>query len=318
MHPPVFELPSSKYPRVDNRMHIFRANLAYLSWDEGNATTKEIMMTTKIRLSHGGRGVGGDLDATATFVHSSCLLLMKRKMEGIQISPALLLHIARQLRPLVEWRQLPRLMGWKTTPMALPCPETSDSTLLGSLISEINKLPLELQRMIRDFVPECFFASLSRCSETLNAIKYIQDAAQAMPMSLPEYTYQYPFSGQPSTPSRLSANTVQVLGERCLTEIGTDLSSNLEIPVKDLELQAVQYALGTYGVVAFRLLYIDGSYSSWLGGSPRLWVTTVRGDQIQELMALTDVRSSLLSVRGTIMLICPGLQNHFDANGRYG
>jgi hypothetical protein len=281
------------------------------NWEEGDTTTKEIMTKTNTRLYHPGPRAASDPDATANLVHSSCLLLMKHSMPTVSISAAVLCVTARLLRPLRPWRKLSRLAEFIITRHELPFPELSSFTPLGSLVTRINKLPLELQGMIHGFLPESLFASLSRCSGTLNEMKQFQHTLQADPKSFARYTCQYPFLGLSSIPRLISANTVQIFGERCLTGIGMNRGSCLEIPVKDSSIKAVQYALGTYGV-ALRLLYVDNSYSPWLGNSARIWVTTLRGNNIQKLMAVTDVRtlppirrnSTLTSSRASRPFLC--------------
>lgn len=299
----VFEYPSIEptSPAHRSRVHAFRASLDNENWSEGTAETKSIIQQVGTQLCFDGCK-DCDHEWTANLVHSACLLLLMRPgteaKHRLPISARLLARAARALRPLVLCRTGQNFFKLDAEPCRFRLPDdTSRSKDLGPLLADIErKLPRELRDNIYGRLTGSFFLSLCRCLGTLQSLPWPQlikvgDAPRLSSQS--PLLHHHP----PSLPERLFATTVDVLGETCLASLQiTGLyTAGLAVDIRDSPIQGVEYAFGIYGVTGLRILYHDGSTSSWLGEGRRLWVTKVRGDSISKLRTVSDVSVVKLS-----------------------
>lgn len=261
-------------------------------WEEGNEVTQSILLGAETKLCFYNCPTC-DPDVTANLIHASCLQLLKAKANprGIEISAEFLCRAARMLRPTLEWRRAVAILDVQASPSQFPPLDGPHSTELSILVSSIQKkLPLEIQGMILDCLPShCLFYPLSRCLEVLETINFDRILKANLPFS--EFTTKYPFPIDQPSPVRLSATTVNILGEECLATIGTQANTMLGLSVGQAKIRGLQYAMGSYGVVALRLLYEDGTRSGWMGQSIRKWVATIRGKEMASLNFMTDVRN---------------------------
>lgn len=232
------------------------------------------------------------LDYVINMVHIPCLQLARRRFPGAFDSLRSMWHLSMLLRPVVGWSELRRMNHEKG---ATTLPQSGlASTELGSLVQGLaGKLPVELQKMICDYIPCSLFSSLSKCLETLNWI-----AGYGVPRAVKYATAmssRTPFAGV-STISGLGAKIVPFPGESCLMYIGADISTETTfdqtIPILDQPVVGLQYVLGLYGVRGLRIHYQDGSISPWLGDVPvAKWSKFIRGTELQRLHVKDDVRN---------------------------
>jgi hypothetical protein len=84
------------------------------------------------------------------------------------------------------------------------------------------------------------------------------------------------------TIERLGITTMDIMGENCITTIGCDSREWDEvIEIKfHTDIDGIQSSLGSYRLVALRILYADGSVSPWLQANEsvsRKWFKTCKG-----------------------------------------
>ncbi|CAG9988864.1 unnamed protein product [Clonostachys byssicola] len=156
----------------------------------------------------------------------------------------------------------------------------STTTELGQLVETIRKsLPVELQGLIYRNVSG-LFRFLAGASFTLNELDENAGPDRGVVINpVPHHSVKF-----------LRATSTIILGEECLTNIGSDNASNYEqdIALQDKPVYGIQVSLGTYGVVALRVIYQDNTTSSWLGFGPRKWTATYKGDDLTKLRTASD------------------------------
>ncbi|CAG9947846.1 unnamed protein product [Clonostachys rosea f. rosea IK726] len=156
----------------------------------------------------------------------------------------------------------------------------STTTELGQLVKAIRKtLPVELQGLVYRNVSG-LFRFLAGASLTLNDLDKKAGSNSGV--------VNHPVSHH--SVKSLRANSTIILGEECLTSIGSDNASNFEqeIALQDKPVYGIQVSLGTYGVVALRVIYQGNSTSSWLGFGIRKWTATFKGDDLTRLHTVSD------------------------------
>ncbi|VUC26190.1 unnamed protein product [Clonostachys rosea] len=225
--------------------------------------------------------------ATVNLVHIHCLQLAKRRWNDL--STPFLVRIARSLRPITPSNVATEVLGIKPGLTKLPDSEIApEDSSLGLVLANIHRrLPGELQRMVCEHLRGEFFFWVARCLETLDWIDDHQLAIATLPNTSPKYHHPLrPFSSF----KRLVANTVNILGETCLSRIGGDspTSYDMEIEIRQSPISGIKYALGIYGVVGLRVLYEDGSSSAWLGRSPGKLFRIFNIRLLRDLRILTD------------------------------
>ena len=233
---------------------------------------------------------------TANFCHVICYKLAKQRLArlGGCLNGRLLCQIAWLYRPIVLWRHTPGLMNLKR----IPSPSAASSKLPGvtplrELLRWIDwRLPQEIQNMIFSYVS----GPLQALVNSLATLSYVENQLAGCKAS--EISYR-PFF-QARMLHRIGIETVDVLGEICLKRIGevgnpgSKASQEHEIilyPNKQVE--GVQVAIGTYGVVDLRVIYRDSSTSSWINKQQRKWITTYKCSDLKRLHILSDVSSPL-------------------------
>lgn len=243
-----------------------------------------------------------DLDRTANFAHIPCLQLAKARLGPLSIH--LLCEIAWLLRPVAAWRDSAHLVGRPRGWAYLRAEDVSASTEAGLLIHKAaQKLPKEIQALICNMMPDGLTSSLMTCMDTLDWFETLKKRPWQQP---PLNGHNFPFESM-VTSRTLRADTVDFMGEACLTNLTVDGDAELQLTLSDKPIKAVQYALGIYGVTAIRMRYGDGSTSPWLGSrQPSKWIKDMRVEPCfdsyevkmdfpSEFTVKTDVRIAFLS-----------------------
>ena len=148
------------------------------------------------------------------------------------------------------------------------------------------RLPLELQKLIFDDVTG-LFQSLTSCWSTLSEYGPFLDEHSAV---IERKQAVNPLHSYPSA-TNIGASFIDILGETCLKSLTLDDEAAFEqqIVITDDNIRGFQFSLGVYGVVAFRVLYENGSSSSWIGRSLRRWTTTFEETDLKKVRTLSDV-----------------------------
>lgn len=221
-------------------------------------------------------------------MHIQCYKLAQ-SLSPHNLSAQKVMQLAQFARPLISPTCLP-VHREQTNPPPVPLSshiKLRYDTDVGRLIAEMERrLPLELQQMVFSHIP-LISQSLTRCFETVNS--YFPASRRRPPRNMEQLTYR-PLQNCLEI-KQLGVNIVNILGEPCISEIGSDSQGwHCEIQVSDVPVDGIQVALGSYGLIALRVLYADASKSPWLGGqSSRRWYQTFRGS-LQDLKVMFDVR----------------------------
>lgn len=99
----------------------------------------------------------------------------------------------------------------------------------------------------------------------------------------------------------LGADTVDFIGEECLTNFTVDSDTELQLTLSDNPIRSVQYSIGIYGVTAIRMRYEDDSTFSMARTSATISVHEGyedRGEVLNhppEIGVKTGVRIAFLS-----------------------
>jgi hypothetical protein len=176
---------------------------------------------------------------------------------------------------------------------------TMAPTCLAQLVEQIQRrLPLELQKLIFDDVSG-LFQCLTSCWSILSEYGSFLHERSAVIVRKQAVS---PLRNDPSA-TRIGVNFVDILGEICLKCLALDDESEFaqHVVVTNDDVRGFQFSLGTYGVVAFRVLYENGNSSSWLGKSRRMWTTTIELDNLKKVRTHSDVR--LCTNHGTYCLL---------------
>ena len=85
--------------------------------------------------------------------------------------------------------------------------------------------------------------------------------------------------------------TVSLFGRQYFSEIGFNKTADglSTIPVRSDKIRGVRFALGRFGLRGLRILYADGSASSWLGQTAGCWFGNARGRCIRDLEVFVNV-----------------------------
>jgi hypothetical protein len=185
-------------------------------------------------------------------------------------------------------------------------------TELGQLVAGIrNRLPVELAMKILHR-PDRLFTSLTKCVETVCSHREFfcrQPLPEGQPLSPP------PLEAF-ENPRTLGVTTVTIMGEDCIDEIGIDADRlwdlRIQLSTDTTTIAGIQTAYGTFGAMAVRCLYEDGSLSPWLGKLPRRQrrFQTTRG-RLERVCTTSDVCCSYPRLTDVLLLTtCLGLQIH--------
>ena len=156
-----------------------------------------------------------------------------------------------------------------------------------------------LLRAVATLLPEevCHIILEHLCDEDFRGKKLLMNLARASAV-IPPYTRQVTASALPiweKVPcrgplDRLSIETSSVLGVDCISKITLGgLGSGVSVPLRVGDVRGVRFALHPYGLRAIRVLYDDGSMSSWLGSTDPSWFGEVHGTDLSQLHVLLDV-----------------------------
>lgn len=252
-----------------------------------------------------------DRSSPANFVHLACYKVAKQILPDLLVED--LWRFARLTRPISLEDFLPRspapvsprsMAHFSSLPL-------NGETELGQLIAEIrNRLPLELERIILDR-PHRLFRSLTKC---IDIVCSHREFLRHQPLPEHEFEAQGPFQ-MIWNPTILGVTTMSIMGQTCITAIGANTTRTwdleIQLPADTTTIAGIQTAYGTFGVMALRVLYKDGSLSPWVGELPRFRrrFQTTRGP-LQRLRTLSDVCCSILVSLTDVLLLttCLGLQ----------
>lgn len=287
-----FRLPESTPGRTDSdgtedvRTHAFRVRVTGRDWCRISRPMERLRRLfgddSVCREARGCVKCRSGPESSVFLVHIACCQLAKLRFGADTVKR--LYFIAQRTYPLVARRHT---LTTGSSARAVPDVTIHDRTALGQLLSLISrKLPSEIQSMILGHVPG-LFRSLQGCLETLAwaSLPAIGIYQPAGPILTTE-----PFS-QNTTVRHITGEVIDVLGEPCLARIlATDSTGDVDgsTRISDVPIFGIQVSLGTYGLVAVRVLYVDHSASSWLG-SPGRWFATWRCDDLRRLRAFSDV-----------------------------
>lgn len=262
-----------------------------------SCTGRHLDSQTRVESVYPGRTPTSDGDTAycPAIMHAACLQLARERLP--YFNARLIDRFSRYTMTI-----MPRFLidGVVMKARARPTPPFPTSRLndteLAALLRRAAELPPEIQAHI------CTFLTPGLASCLLNAHKTLEWAETRLE-AIDEFTYNgrgeiaIPrYSTAPFT--FLGAKSIFILGETCLTNIGTDPSGDYDhlISIDEQgatgELRGIDYMLGTYGVCAMRLQYRDRSVSAWLG-SEFGWFTSSPLKNLRDLAWADDVREAV-------------------------
>lgn len=241
-----------------------------------------------------------DPDRVIFYAHRCCW-----KVANVPVlnDPIVLLRLAFQTRPFDNWPMYYRSQEFQALddPSKEPPPPLfelgtndllpidgrffSKATELGSLVSRLGQMPLEVQFEVTKRLNLTLFLSLLR-TKTL--------VAQLLPQ-IRESTTMKPetrtIDGDGSFNS-IHVRYRNIMGTSYLAAISFKRESGrdaLSIPVADRDVRGVQFSLGRFGLRGIRVLYEDGTRSPWLGEMSSCWIGFARGRDLSGLRVISNV-----------------------------
>lgn len=262
-----------------------------------NLDCYEFLTDRKLRICEEGLGCANcDPQDSINFVHFLCWKLARRLEPDICIKG--LVQLARLASPTFCWPPITPV-GTESRRHHLPTrlasfPNLCCDTDLGGLLANIGKrMPFEIQRIIFSYFP-AILQSMIRCLAHTSEYGSVLRSQQARPSQL------VTCGSLKNVPTirRLGITTLNVMGENCITKIGSDSRDwEEEIQVTTTTpIYGIQSCLGSYGLVALRILYVDGSKFPWLGlngGASRRWFMLCKGDDLHSIQTSFDVGQPL-------------------------
>lgn len=240
-------------------------------------------------------------ETTAHLVHASCLRLASTKIPHMSVK--LLCAMARKLRPLISWSPAAEMVldlthQPKHLRVSNDSVDISQETGLWQLLRAIrHNLPAEIERLICGYLQPSFVGSLLACLDVVDMADWqgLRSATQ------PEYghgRFALPRAGK--YPSTLSGKMVDIMGEKCLSSIGTGDEADVKIELDTTQpINRVEYVIGNHGVVGLKVEYLDLSLSATLGQShslrPGFRTTDLHIQNLRDLVFWSDVGSIPLS-----------------------
>lgn len=159
------------------------------------------------------------------------------------------------------------------------------STELGSLLSRLGNMPLEVQSEVTKRLNLTLFLSLLK-AKTL--VAQLLPQIRESDMMKPETRT---IDGDGSFNS-IHVRYRDIMGTSYLAAISFKRESGrdeLSIPVADREVRGVQFSLGRFGLRGIRVLYEDGTRSPWLGEKSSCWIGVAHGRDLSRLRVISDV-----------------------------
>lgn len=252
----------------------------------GHETLRKTIQEGKFNICHRGIGCRRCRPGVWTnFVHLHCYKLAKKSIPALTVHD--LVRIGRLTSTILPWTLSPALSNVIfQVPESVLSDDASSDGDLGRLLTSMHKrLPLELQYHILSDTPDFFQSSLAGETNLKQVYPF-----RAVNNKDKAGVVTYPLSDV-SVIKKLGANTVNILGDACFTEIGTgERTWKHEISIRDVKIQAIQVTFGLYGAVALRILYEDGMPSEWLGETQGRWYKRCKGSELQNLKTYSDVR----------------------------
>jgi hypothetical protein len=267
------------------RLHSFRVDLSDRHWLLNNTSVSRLRRllsaSAVCTLPSGCRSCSREPENCIHISHTACVQLACRRFGKNTIEALDLL--AAQAHPLLSQRFLSQpiqlLQNYLRIPIRDLCPDTD----LGQMLHQVRwRLPLELQHAIFSQLSG-LFCSLMSCSATLDWASSFHERQRPVVTGSP----MKPLTGCGAV-FKIGAETVPILDQSCLAQITIDKTTDTQICVPDEPIFGFQVSTGKYGVAALRVLYGNGTTSSWLG-VPLQWFTTYRCSDLSQIRTFSDV-----------------------------
>lgn len=241
-----------------------------------------------------------DPDRVIFYAHRCCW-----KVANVPVlnDPIDLLRLAFQTRPFDNWPMYYRSQEFQALdyPSKEPPPPLFDmgtndllpldgrlfdeATELGSLISRLGKMPLEVQFEVTKRLNLTLFLSLLRTKTLIDQL--LPQICESTTMKPETRT----IDGGESFNS-IHVRYRNIMGTSYLAAISFKRESGrdaLSIPVADRDVRGVQFSLGRFGLRGIRVLYKDGTCSPWLGETSSCWIGFARGRDLSRLRVVSEV-----------------------------
>jgi hypothetical protein len=273
-------------------VHAFNVNVDALQWAANHESMVRLRSIPGVDVCSRPTGCiecHRQPESSVSLVHIGCFLLAHQRFKGDTMR---MLHfIACRAYPLTP-RGLTFLPGGARYFQGSPVLSGDNvavqaDTELGRLLAQIHRrLPVELQRMILDDLPD-LIRTLAYSSRSLDWA--VSSFATDIPKPILTTVEGRPFADVAPV-QWIGADVAEILDETCLVQVGdgsTEGRHHTRIRVSP-EIAGIQVSYGTYGVTALRVLYADRPASPWLG-TPRRWFATYRCDGLKGMETLSDV-----------------------------
>ena len=252
---------------------------------------------TGVLFTHPSASAGQPEDAVFV-AHSACWKVAQRS----GVSSARLYDFAASTTPLSPWARnahapifVSELVG-----------ALNHGTPLGGLLVEMaGRLPEELHREIMGEVEDHVVSLLRHGKTSGEEYNVLQNepgvlftrlaTVQGSALPLIHRGLQDAHSHVPGKDSdelqTIYIRTVELFGQSYLSEVGFNgtVGNAMSVPVRSEDIRAVRFALGRFGLRGLRVLYADGSSSSWLGSTSGCWIGNVEGYSLRDLEVLAEV-----------------------------
>lgn len=288
----VFRIPDTTGIGETPRLHSFRVDLSDRDWHWYNKSMtrlrKLLPESDVCSLLSGCSSCSREPENCIHISHTACVQLACRRFGKSTIEALDLL--ATQAHPLLSQRFLssniePQHVQLLQNHLQLiSIRDLCLDTDLGQILHQVHRrLPLELQHAILSQISG-LFRSLVSCLATLDWASSLNERQRPVVAGSP----MKPLAGCGAV-FKIGAETIPILDQLCLAQITIDKPNTVtQICVPDEPIFGFQVSIGTYGVAALRVLYSNGTTSSWLG-VPLRWFTTYKCSSLSQIRTFSDV-----------------------------
>lgn len=114
-------------------------------------------------------------------------------------------------------------------------------------------------------------------------------------------------AGFDTSSRRLSCQSTHIMGRSYVSDLtlGQIENPTSHIDIAHKEIRGLQFALGRFGLRGIRILYQDGTHSSWLGDSSFCWIGIVYSSDLSKLNVIADVSDPYVPAQATLLLLPP-------------